>query len=243
MKRLITRLALTLAATGMVVGFGASAFAGEGHGKHHERGKRGGPVKLMKKLEKMDEEQRLEFLENRLDRRVERMTEHLDLTEDQVPKVRQILADAQTQTLDVWERNRDDGEAARKEFRDVHKRTKAQLNEVLTDGQIAEAKKLRRKRHRKFKGRMLHRLDEKLDLTDDQEAQVKEILDDAHAQMRELRENDEDPGRGQFKAIMKDASSKIEAVLTPEQAAEYAELKEKRKEHRRRFKKRRGKNF
>lgn len=246
MKRLMKRLALALVTTGMMVGFGTSAFAGEGHG-HGERGHRGGPGKMMKKLEGMDEAQRLEFLEDRLDRRVERMTEKLDLTDDQAVKVRQILADAQTQTLDIWSRNKDadDKSAAKKEFRAVHKQTKAQLGEVLTDEQLQKVKEHRRQRGRKMKGRMLERLDEKLDLTDDQAADVKVILDDAHAQLRELRENSDsrEEARGQAKAIMQETNSKIEAVLTAEQAAEFAEIREQRKERGKRFKKRHGKRF
>ncbi len=242
MNRIIKRLALALVATGMVFGMGTSAFA-------HGKGKRGhrGPGKLLKKLEGMGEQERLEFLENRLDRRVERMTEHLELTDDQAKKVRQIFADAQTQTLDIWERNKDaeDRTAARKEFREARERTKEQLAEVLTDDQLEKVKEHRRRRGRKMKGRMLERLDDELDLTDEQHARVKEILDDAHARMRELRENADsrEEARPQFKAIMEEASTRIEAVLTSEQATEFAELREEMKERRKRFKKRHRKRF
>ena len=45
---------------------------------------------------------RFAFLEDRLDKRVERMTKHLELSAEQQKKVRVIVADAQTQMLEIY---------------------------------------------------------------------------------------------------------------------------------------------
>lgn len=229
-KRTLKKLALAFfLAGGLVTGLGGVAFAGG-----DARGF-GGPG-TFEKLENMTEAERLEFLENKLDQRVERMTEHLELTKDQQVKVRQILADAQTQLLEIYDKNKDaaDKTVARAEAKAVRKQSMQDVRDILTDAQRAkmeEHRKERGKGHKgEMKGKMLDRLDEKLDLSDAQRAKVEKILDASHKQLEKNRA--EGGGREGAKAIMKASADDINKVLTKEQQVKFAELQKKMQERR-----------
>lgn len=233
MKSRIYKLVVTLVASGTVFAVGATAFA---KGGHHGFG----PGKF-EKLAQMDEQERLEFLEGKLEKRVARMQQKLDLTPEQTAKVRQILADSQTQMLEIWEKNKDveDKTAAKADARAVFEATRKQIDQVLTAEQKAKQAEHRAKKAQHFKGKMLERLDEKLDLTADQRTKIEKILDDKHAKMKELHESgtvDHDAK----KAIFEATSIEIEKVLTAEQKVEYAKMRERMKEKGRRHGKHRG---
>lgn len=82
---------------------------------------------------------------------------------------------------------------------------------------------------------VVQRLGEKLNLSDDQKAQIKPIIADRQQKMEALRSNTSlrrgQKGR-QMKSIMKDSDQKINAILTPDQQKQYAELKQQMKERR-----------
>ena len=80
---------------------------------------------------------------------------------------------------------------------------------------------------------VVQRLGEKLSLSDDQKAQIKPIIAERQQKMEALR-SDSSLRRGQkgrkMKSIMEDSDKKIDAILTPEQQKQYAELKQQMKE-------------
>ena len=221
MKRLI--LAVTLVG-GLIMGFGGIAFAEGGHGKGY------GGEKMLQKLDGMSEQERLEYLENKLDKRVAHMTENLSLTQTQQLQVRQILADAQTQMLEIYEQNKDveDKTSARGEAKVVHKQARQDIHDLLTDDQKAKMQAHRGERHDKMKGKMVDRLDTKLDLSETQRAQVEKILAENHAKMKALRadSSDEKATRAGAVELRKEAADKINGVLDKEQQVEWAKMRE-----------------
>ena len=77
----------------------------------------------------------------------------------------------------------------------------------------------------------LKMLTEKLDLTDDQQAKVKPILEDQAAQMKALHDDSSlapEDKRAKMKEVHKSSTEKINAILTPDQRATY-ELMQARK--------------
>lgn len=224
MKRTIKALATALLATGLLLGGATAAFAKGGH--HHRGGE------MFEKLETMSEQERLEFMENKLDKRVAKMQQKLDLTPEQTAKVRQIVADSQTQLLDVWERNKDaeDKSAARAEAKAVFKKSRAELRALLTPEQQQKLKQHRGKHAGRFKGKMLERLDEKLELTDAQKVKVEAVLDETHREMKAIHKSDRDDKRAAARAVREKSSTQIRALLTAEQQVKYDALREKMKE-------------
>ncbi|WP_447968052.1 periplasmic heavy metal sensor [Nitrospira sp. M1] len=68
----------------------------------------------------------------------------------------------------------------------------------------------------------LQKLTEKLELTEEQQAKVKPILEQKHQQLQELHK--------QMKEVRMNARAQIEAQLTPEQVGKFKELGKKRKQ-------------
>ncbi|OVE80442.1 hypothetical protein BVY02_00075 [bacterium J17] len=77
----------------------------------------------------------------------------------------------------------------------------------------------------------LGRLSEKLNLSPEQEAEVKKVLVDSRLQVRKLR----DKTRPEFEEIRRQTDGKIESILDEDQKQNYQELKKKhrRRTHRR----------
>lgn len=82
---------------------------------------------------------------------------------------------------------------------------------------------------------VVQRLGQKLNLSDDQKAQIKPIIADRQQKMQALR-SDTSLRRGQkgqqMKSIMEDSDKKINAILTPDQQKQYAQLEQQMKERR-----------
>lgn len=73
----------------------------------------------------------------------------------------------------------------------------------------------------------LQMLSEKLNLTDDQKAKLKPILQDQMQQMKAVREDSslsEDQRRTKMKSIHESLHDQINAVLTPEQQAKFKQM-------------------
>ena len=75
----------------------------------------------------------------------------------------------------------------------------------------------------------LQMLSEKLNLTDDQKAKLKPILQDELQQMKTVREDtslSEDQRRAKMKSIHESLHEQINAVLTPEQQTKFKEMQQ-----------------
>lgn len=79
----------------------------------------------------------------------------------------------------------------------------------------------------------LQMLSEKLNLTDDQKAKVKPILDDEMQQIKGVREDSslsQEQKHAKLKSIHESMHDQINAVLTPEQQAKFKEMKQEQME-------------
>jgi len=74
--------------------------------------------------------------------------------------------------------------------------------------------------------KFVKRLTKKLDLSADQTAQVRRVVDDVATQRRALHEQ----FNSQFERLHRSKMDRIEAVLTPEQRAKFAEIRAKQEE-------------
>lgn len=70
---------------------------------------------------------------------------------------------------------------------------------------------------------------EELDLSPEQQEQIKAIKQETREQLRALRQEKNEANREQAKAIVKQSREAVEAVLTPEQQAKLAQLKADKK--------------
>ena len=88
--------------------------------------------------------------------------------------------------------------------------------------------------HHGQRGPQLEWLSKELNLTPEQQAKVKPILEDQSKQMKTTREDTtltQDQKREKMKQIHETTHSQINDILTPEQQKRFAELKEQQKAH------------
>ncbi len=89
--------------------------------------------------------------------------------------------------------------------------------------------------HQGQRAGQLERLSKELNLTDDQKAKVKPILDEQTKQMHATQDDtslSQEQKRDKMKQIHQTTHSQINEILTPEQQKKFAALKEQQKEHR-----------
>lgn len=254
MKTFKTKLGALILSLSMVaggVGLGASAFAQQvdgpeaapvkqAEGKRGMRGKRGrhgkrGPLTA---------EQR----EARLNKRMARLTEKLSLTPAQAPKVRQVLVDAQTERAALRKslegQGREARKAARPQMKALHQKTEAKLGAILTADQLAtyQAMKADKKgKHGKHgkrghgKRAGLQHMSRELNLSEAQQAQLKEVFTAQRAQRRTILQSangDRAAARPQLKALRQDTQAKLQQILNAEQLQKLQQRREQRKQHR-----------
>lgn len=207
-------IVIALFTTGALILGAGSAFAGGPGGKHK------GP---------------------NIDKRVEKMTEHLQLDEAQAAKIRGILESTKADMKAL--RDAEGDRASKKEqFKLIRESTKAEIDAVLTPEQLtkaeefrAEHKQKRKRKHMRRGDRMGKKIAQELDLTDAQRVEVREISKTAREDIRTIVQDDFDGDRKAAKSAVQARRAKmvedIKATLTPEQAAKFDELKSKRKGH------------
>ena len=78
--------------------------------------------------------------------RAGKLTEKLDLQDDQIEAVQQIMSEQQEKRREIFEANRD---SMKKKMDSLHNDTKDKLNSVLSPEQMAEFEKLHAKRMEK----------------------------------------------------------------------------------------------
>lgn len=161
----------------------------------------------------------------RVERRLERMREHLELDDAQVDLMRPIL-----------ERHAEQRRAARQQFRD-------DLAGVLTPEQLEQfdarverrGKRGRHGRHGRHR-RGFRRLVEQLALTDAQKEQVRPILEGLRARRQELRDLPREERRAAAEAMHGEIRAQLVPILDAEQLAkldDFVERVRNRRERRR----------
>ncbi len=180
----------------------------------------------------------------------ERLTERLDLSEEQAAKVKAIQLDAIADRQEARENGEWTKENRRAYMQQQRSEKEAELKEVLTDEQEQKWEELKKEfhgKHRKgHKGRrdskefnpeasaakQTERMTENLHLSAEQAAQVKEIFL-ARAEARKEFRSEENKSREARKAARmqqhKQQEAALKEVLTEAQWTQWEQLKEERK--------------
>ncbi len=202
------------------------------------------------KLANMSEQERLEHMENRLDKRMEKLTKELTLSDAQAKQVRAIFANAQTERMDIRARHSDDRKAAKPELKELRERTQNDLEQVLTSDQYAKLETMRAERkakkqeHRKNRHaeratRRLEKLEKELGLSEKQVEQIKAIHADRKLKARAIIEDagSREAAKPELKELRKATHQEIRGLLDATQQKKFDAMK---KEHRQRRKNKHG---
>jgi len=176
---------------------------------------------------------------DRLERRLDRMKARLDLTDDQVEQLRPLLERMRSERQALRELPRDERREAARTLRDT---MRTELEGILTPDQMERAERMFERHHRRgrhhrghgrFRGppdpdRMLERMSEHLDLTEEQAELVRPILEGAHERRQSLRDLPRDERREAARALHEEVQGELAQVLTEEQQAKMREHFERR---------------
>jgi Spy/CpxP family protein refolding chaperone len=187
------------------------------------------------------------------DQIVERLTDRLDLTEEQVEAIRPIIEDKVLKMNEIREKSGTDRRAAGAEMQKLRWDTEIKLNEILTDEQIEKYLELRQENRGKFyrgkfrgnrmgKGfnrtpeQVITRLTDRLDLTEEQAAQIEPIIKESLERKREVfdkygdkRQEVRQAMRDEMQAIGDETHKQFSNILTDEQIEDLRILKEERR--------------
>lgn len=193
------------------------------------------------KLDHMSEQEQLEHMENRLDKRMEHLTKELTLSSEQAIQVRGILSAAQTARHDIRDRYKDDRKAAKPELQAVKAQSKEDLKRVLTSDQYSKleslhAEKRARKggRHHGEKGdraaKHMERLDRELDLSDAQVTQIKALHAERHLRAKAIikEAGSREAAKPQLRELRKQSREDVRALLDASQQQKFDAMKKER---------------
>ena len=173
----------------------------------------------------------------------DRITQQLNLTEEQKSRVQQYLEDSRSQ-LQVL---RNDASLTREQraqrMREIGQQTREKIQSLLTVEQKQKAEELRNQaqdRMRQEAGRRFDRTARLLDLTPEQKTQMQSLRDSQRAQLEALRDNTsltQEQRRQQAQAIREQTRNNTRSLLNPTQQQKFNDLREGARE---RFRGRRG---
>jgi len=184
---------------------------------------------------------------------VERLTDRLGLTEKQAEAIRPIIEDKVLKMNEIKEKSGTERRAVRTEMQELWWDTKIKLNDILTDEQIEKYLELRQKNHGKFyKGKfrgdrmgkghnrtpeqVITRLTDRLDLTEEQAAEIEPIIKESLERKREVfdkygekRQAVRQAMRDEMQVISDETHKELSHILTDEQSEDLRTLKEERR--------------
>jgi Spy/CpxP family protein refolding chaperone len=184
---------------------------------------------------------------------VERLTDRLNLTEEQVEAIRPIIEDKVLKMNEIREKSGTDRRAARTEMQKLMGETEIKLNEILTDEQIEKYVELRQENRGKFyrgkfrgdrmgKGfnrtpeQVITRLTDRLNLTEEQAAEIEPIIKESLERKREVfdkygdkRQEFRQAMRAEMQTIGNETHKQLSNMLTDEQIEDLLTLKEERR--------------
>jgi Spy/CpxP family protein refolding chaperone len=160
------------------------------------------------------------------------LSEKLNLTDAQKAAIKPILANDANEIKAV----RQDGSLSKEQkmakVKEIRESSIKQINAILTPDQQEKFAELRGEARQKMRENAENRLamlTKKLNLTDIQTSAIKPILEAEAAALNALRQDtalSKEQKQSRISDIREAANNQINAILTPEQQAKWAELKE-----------------
>lgn len=163
-------------------------------------------------------------------KRMAKMNEKLQLTQDQQAKVKDILSDQWTKQQAIRSNTSLSQQDARTQMRELRKSEHEQIMNVLTPEQQQKAKEMHKgeKGARGMAGKRMGYMARELNLTDAQKAQLKPIFEQQRAQMKALKADTsltQEQKHEKFQQLRADGRKQFLAVLTPEQQQKLRDLR------------------
>ena len=185
---------------------------------------------------------RLSDQEGRIERQLSRMTENLDLSEDQVEAVRAMQEEHHASMQEIKPLLESDEAAAKEKIAELHEERKSSMREILTEEQYSTwestaAERGERGHHRaeglnrrggkegRLQGRhkqhdpaeAAQRMQEELELTDSQTSEVEAAMRTTQERMQSLAKERSEESRQKHMEVMQSMEQEMQRILTEEQ--------------------------
>jgi len=180
------------------------------------------------------------------DQAIERLTERLDLTEQQKSTVQSYLEDQRSQMEVLRNDTTLTREQRMERMQEIGQQTRAKIQSILTVEQQQRAEELRgdaRQRGQERGQEQFDRMARLLDLTPDQRTQMQSYLENQRTQLEDLRNNSsltQEQRREQARAIREQTQSNIGSLLNATQQQKLEDLQASRRGAARRGRRRGG---
>jgi Spy/CpxP family protein refolding chaperone len=166
--------------------------------------------------------------------RMIRISRGLNLTEEQKAKIKPILEDESAKVNSVLEDSTLSRQQKRVKIREIHAATFEQIKPILTPEQLKKheemmksGKGMRSKMPQMTPANRLQGLSAALDLTEEQKAKIKPILEDESAKVKSALEDTKlsrQQKRAKVREIHAATFEQIKPVLTPEQLKKHEQM-------------------
>lgn len=173
------------------------------------------------------------------EKRLMRMSKSLDLTEEQKAKIKPILDEEVVKVKAILEDSSLNRDQKRDKIRQLHVATYELIKPVLTQEQQkkhedmrASAKGWHKKGHPATPADRLDRMSRILNLTEEQKAQIKPVLEEESVKIKALHSDtalNRQQKRDNMREIRQSTFDKIKPLLTEEQLKKHADMPGKRK--------------
>jgi len=162
---------------------------------------------------------------------MQELSEKLNLTDAQKTAIKPILANDANEIKAVRQDSSLSEEQKIAKIKEIRENGRKQINAILTPEQqkeFAEIKSEARHRMREHAGDRLEVLAEKLNLTDAQKTAIKPIFTNDANEIKAVRQDSslsEEQKIAKIEEIRENGRKQIDAILTPEQQKEFAEIR------------------
>lgn len=168
---------------------------------------------------------------------MERMAQKLNLSEQQKDQLKPILQQSREQAKATKDDTSLTQEQKREKLQTLRQQTRSQVNGVLTPAQQQQMAQLREERIAQRHEQVGKRMAEKLNLSQQQQDQLKPIFEKQREQAKAIWQDNsltQDQKREKFQSLRQETRLQMNQVLTPEQQQQLQQMREQRKQRKHR---------
>lgn len=168
--------------------------------------------------------------------RIQRMSQHLNLTEDQKSKITPILQSQMEQARSIRQDTSLTPDQRRAKMKELRESTRSQIEPILTPEQREKMENFAQRRKEMRGGRemgmgsarQMDRLSQKLNLTDEQKSKLQPLFEEHRKQMQSLWQDTSltpEQRREKAKELRQANHQQMLAILTPEQQQKLQQMR------------------
>jgi Spy/CpxP family protein refolding chaperone len=166
---------------------------------------------------------------------MKKMAEKLNLSQQQQDQLKPIFEKQREQAKAIRQDNSLTQDQKKEKMQALHQDFQTQVSGILTPEQQQQVAQMKANGREHMRGKMGARMAEKLNLSQQQQDQLKPIFEKQHEQMRAIWQDNslsKDQKKEKMQALRQDFQTQINDVLTPDQQQQWQQMREQMK-HRR----------